>query len=233
MDGHRKLRTGFLLFPGLTQLDFTGPYEVLARVPELEIFTIAERAGPVQSEFGLSIVAEHDFSSTPQLDIICVPGGPGTLEAAAHLEVIAFLQAQARGVQWLTSVCTGSLLLGAAGLLKGYRATTHWLSLDLLPLVGAIPVQDRVVKDRNRITGGGITAGIDLALTLTAELFGRERAEAIELVMEYNPAPPFGCGHPSLADPSLVQAVREERRGLQAQRREFLASLKIDQCEAR
>lgn len=231
MDSHRRLRVGFLLFPRLTQLDFTGPYEVLARLPELEIFTIAEEVGPVVSEFGLAIEAEHDFRSTPQLDIICVPGGPGTLEAAAHPKIIAFLQDQARGAQWLTSVCTGSLLLGAAGLLKGYRATTHWLSLDLLPLVGAIPVQERVVKDRNRITGGGVTAGIDFALTLVAELFGARRAEAIELMMEYNPAPPFACGDPSLADPSLVQEISEERRDLQAQRREFLESLNIGRRE--
>jgi cyclohexyl-isocyanide hydratase len=144
MKSESKLRAGFLLFPRMTQLDFTGPYEVLARLPELEVYIVAERAGPVQSEFGLTIVADHDLRSTPQLDILCVPGGPGTLEAATHAPVIAFLQDQAREVKWLTSVCTGSLLLGAAGLLKGYRATTHWLSLDLLPLVGAIPVQERV-----------------------------------------------------------------------------------------
>ena len=223
MDDHLKLKAGFLLFPGLTQLDFAGPYEVLARLPELKIYMIAEEAGPVVSEFGLAIIAEHDFSSTPQLDIVCVPGGPGTLDAAARPKIIAFLQAQAPGAQWVTSVCTGSLLLGAAGLLKGYRATTHWLSLDLLPLVGATPVAERVVKDRNRITGGGVTAGIDFALTLAAELIGQRRAEAIELMMEYSPAPPFGCGHPSLADPALVQEVRNERQALQQQRREFLA----------
>ena len=227
MKSESKLRAGFLISPRMTQLDFTGPYEVLARLPELEVYIVAERAGPVQSEFGLTIVADHDLRSTPQLDILCVPGGPGTLEAAAHAPVIAFLQDQAREVKWLTSVCTGSLLLGAAGLLKGYRATTHWLSLDLLPLVGAIPVQERVVKDRNRITGGGITAGIDFALVLAAELFGKARAESIELMMEYNPAPPFRSGDPTIADPSLVKRVRDERQALQAQRREFLASLKL------
>jgi len=227
MDGPRKLRAGFLLFPRLTQLDFTGPYEVLAQIPELEIFTIAAHAGPVRTEFGLEIVAEHDFQSTPQLDILCVPGGPGALEAAAQADVIAFLRAQARGVQWLTSVCTGSLLLGAAGLLQGYRATTHWLSLDLLPLVGAIPKRERVVKDRNRITGAGITAGIDFALVLVAELFGRARAEAVELMMEYNPAPPFASGDPHIADPALVEKLRGERQALQARRREFLRGLKL------
>jgi cyclohexyl-isocyanide hydratase len=177
----------------------------------------------VVSEFGLAVVAEHDLPSTPQLDIICVPGGPGTLDAARP-KIIAFLQAQAPGAQWVTSVYTGSLLLGVAGLLQGYRATTHWLSLDLLPLVGAIPVAERVVKDRNRITtSSGVSAGIDFALTLAAELVGQRRAEAIKLMMEYNPAPPFACGHPSLADPALVSEISEERRELQAKRREFLA----------
>ena len=123
----------------------------------------------------------------------------------------------------MTSVCTGSLWLGVAGLLQGYRATTHWLSLDLLPLVGAIPVAERVVKDCNRITSSGVSAGIDFALTLAAELVGQRRAEAIKLMMEYNPAPPFACGHPSLADPALVSEISEERRELQAKRREFLA----------
>jgi cyclohexyl-isocyanide hydratase len=223
MDSPRKLKAGFLLFPGVTQLDFTGPYEVLGRLLELEIYTIAEEAGPVVSELGLVLMAEHDFSSTPQLDIICVPGGPGTLEAGARPGVIAFLQAQAPGAKWVTSVCTGSLLLGAAGLLKDYCATTHWLSLDLLPLVGAIPVSERVVTDRNRITGAGESAGIDFALTLAAELVGRHRAEAIELLIEYNPKPPFACGHPSLAAPALVAEITEERSALQAKRREFLA----------
>ena len=227
MQHAARLRAGFLLFPGVTQLDFTGPYEVLARLPELEIFTIAEIAGPVESEFGLGIVAAHDLRSVPQLDILCVPGGPGTLDAAARPEVIGFLQDQAREAKWLTSVCTGALLLGAAGLLKGYRATTHWLSLDLLPLVGAIPVKERVVKDRNRITGGGITAGIDFALSLAGELFGQERAAAIELMMEYNPAPPFHAGDPERASPELVKRMRDERQSLQARRRQFLTSLKI------
>jgi cyclohexyl-isocyanide hydratase len=154
MDSPLKLKAGFLLFPGLTQLDFTGPYEVLARLPELEIYTIAEEAGPVVSEFGLAIVAEHDFSSTPQLDIICVPGGPGTLDAAARPKIIAFLQAQAPGAQWVTSVCTGSLLLGAAGLLQGYRATTHWLSLDFSRSLA----QSRFQRGSSR-TGTGSPAG--------------------------------------------------------------------------
>ena len=138
--------------------------------------------------------------------------------------IIAFLQAQAPGAQWVTSVCTGSLLLGVAGLLQGYRATTHWLSLDLLPLVGAIPVvgegRDGPQPDHQR----GVSAGIDFALTLAAELVGQRRAEAIELMMEYNPAPPFACGHPSLADPALVSEISEERRELQAKRRAILVS---------
>ncbi len=222
-----KLRTGVILFPELTELDATAPYEVLARAPELEVLTIAKRKGPVKSEFGLSLLADTDFASAPQLDILCVPGGSGILDAARDAETISFLQAQGETASWITSVCTGSLLLGAAGLLKGYRATTHWLSLDLLPLVGPIPVKQRVVMDRNRITGGGITAGIDFALFLVAEVAGRERAEAIALMMEYNPAPPVASGNPDLADPAVVAEVRAARADLQDQRRAFLSSLKL------
>src|SRR4029079_9864677 len=136
-------------------------------------------------------------------------------------------QAQAKQASWITSVCTGALILGAAGLLKGYRATTHWLSLDLLPLVGAIPVKERVVMDRNRITSGGITAGIDIALFLVSEIAGRERAEVIALMMEYIPAPIFRSGNPDVADPAVVAEVKAARAGLQEKRRAFFSGLKI------
>ncbi len=221
------MKTGFLLFPGMTQLDFTGPYEVFARVPELEVLAVAKDKGPVRSEFGLTFIADSDFASAPQLDILCVPGGTGILGAAGDPDTMKFLQDQARGALWVTAVCTGSLVLGAAGLLKGYRATTHWLSLDHLPLVGAIPQRERVVQDRNRVTSGGITAGIDFALHLIAELFGRERAEAIALMMQYDPAPPFRSGDPNTADPALVKQVREARSELQEERRAFLSKLEL------
>ena len=221
----QKLKIGFLLFPNLTQLDFTGPYEVFSRLEEVEVFTVAKVRGPVRSEFGLTFIADHDFGTTPQLDLICVPGGGGTLDASVDGETLLFLRRQAEKAQWITSVCTGALLLGAAGLLKGYKATTHWLSLDLLEHVGAIPISERVVKDRNRITGGGITAGIDFGLYLVAELFGQNRAQQIQLMMEYNPHPPFQCGHPSVAPTKLVAEVAHACQALQEKRRKFYANL--------
>ena len=222
-----KLRIGFVLFPGITQLDFTGPYEVVARVPELDVVTVAKTMEPVRSEFGLSFLPDVDFGSAPQLDILCVPGGSGIVAAASDAETIGFLQTRAASARYLTSVCTGSLLLGAAGLLKGYHATTHWLSLDLLKLVGAIPVRERIVKDRNRITGGGITSGMDFGFALAAEVAGRETAERVQLVMEYDPAPPFNSGNPETADRSLVETVTEERAALQAERRKFFEGLSL------
>jgi cyclohexyl-isocyanide hydratase len=228
-----RLKAGFLLFPDLTQLDFAAPYEVFARAPEVEVFAIAKTKGPVRSEFGLTFIADTGFAAAPQLDILCVPGGSGILGAAGDPDTMRFLQSQAEGARWVTAVCTGSLVLGAAGLLKGYRATTHWLSLDLLPLVGAIPEKARVVRGRNRVTSGGITAGIDFALYFLAEVFGRERAEAIALLMEYCPAPPFAAGDPDAADPALVREMRAVRAGLQEQRRAFFASLSAQKSEGR
>jgi cyclohexyl-isocyanide hydratase len=222
-----RLRTGFLLFPDLIELDFAGPYEVFGETPELEIYTIAKSKGPVRSEYGLTFIADYDFGSVPQMDIICVPGGPGILQAAADSETMNFLRDQASHARFVTSVCTGALVLGAAGLLKGYRATTHWLSLDLLPLVGAIPVKERVVQDRNRVTSAGVTAGIDFALYLVGELFGPNRAESVQLLMQYDPAPPFKAGDPSMAAPSLVKDMREARRAIQAERHAFFSKLKL------
>ena len=221
--GTARLKTGFLLFPGITALDFVGPYEVLARAPELDVVLIAKSKGEARSELGLALVAEEDFASAPDLDILCVPGGGGIVQAASDTATIDFLKRQGAAARLVTSVCTGALLLGAAGLLKGYRATTHWLSLDLLPLVGAIPVDERVVKDRNRITSAGITAGIDFALALVGEVSGPQRAAEIELMLQYDPAPPFKSGHPTIADPVLVQVLSEARRALQDERRAFFA----------
>jgi cyclohexyl-isocyanide hydratase len=222
-QGTERLKTGFLLFSGITALDFVGPYEVLARAPELDVVLIAKSKGEARSELGLALVAEEDFASAPDLDILCVPGGKGIVEAASDPATIDFLKRQAAAARFVTSVCTGALLLGAAGLLEGYRATTHWLSLDLLPLVGAIPVDERVVKDRNRITSAGITAGIDFALALVGEVSGPQRAAEIELMLQYDPAPPFKSGHPRIADPVLVQVLSETRRALQEERRAYFA----------
>jgi cyclohexyl-isocyanide hydratase len=224
-DGTARLKLGIILFPGITPLDAVGPYEVLARAPELDVLLIAKAKGAARSELGLTLIADEDFAAAPDLDILCVPGGTGIVEAASDAATIDFLKRQGAQARFVTSVCTGALLIGAAGLLKGYRATTHWLSLDLLPLVGAIPVNERVVKDRNRITGAGITAGLDLALALVGEVSGARQAAEIELMLQYDPVPPFKSGNTAKAEAALVQEVGAARRALQDERRAFFAML--------
>jgi cyclohexyl-isocyanide hydratase len=208
-----------VLFPGLTQLDLAGPYEVLSRLPDTTVHLVADTLAPVRTERGLTITPDATFDDVPPLDLLCVPGGPGVDPLMEDARLLGFLEARARQARHVTSVCTGALLLGAAGLLRGYRATTHWLSLDLLPLFGAIPVEERVVVDRDRLTGGGVTAGIDLALAVAAELFGRAVAEEIQLTIEYDPAPPFRSGSPRTAPAAVVESVTRARRRRQAERR--------------
>jgi cyclohexyl-isocyanide hydratase len=210
---------GLVLFPKLTQLDLTGPYEVFSRMPDTRVHLVASTADPVPSEKGLTIIPDATFERLPQMDILCVPGGVGVNRMMEDDALLHFLQSQSDQVRFVTSVCTGALLLGAAGLLRGYRATTHWLSLDLLPLFGAEPVDERVVIDRNRITGGGVTAGIDFGLVVAAELFGRAVAQEIQLMIEYNPAPPFHAGSPHTAPADVLHGVIDTRRQVQAERR--------------
>jgi len=210
-------RIGFVLFPGLTQLDLTGPYEVLTRLPGAAVHLVWKDLAPVRSDRGLEIVPTDTFDTCPTLDLICVPGGPGVNDLMTDEQTLSFIRHQAWGARYVTSVCTGALVLGAAGLLQGKRATTHWMSHDLLAEFGAIPVKARVVTDGRLITGGGVTAGIDFALTVIAELAGRELAEAIELGLEYDPQPPFGTGSPERAGPELVarmQAMAARIQGL-------------------
>jgi cyclohexyl-isocyanide hydratase len=209
-----------LIFRDMTQLDFTGPYEVFVQMPGCEVKVIATSLQPVAAKGGLRFIPDTTTGDAPQLDLIFVPGGPGVGALMEDREVLEFLRHQAERAGYVTSVCTGALVLGAAGLLKGYRATTHWLSLELLPIFGATPAPDRVVIDRNRITGGGVTAGIDFALVIAAEIGGAEAAKAIQLLMEYNPAPPFACGHPSTADAAIVDNVRRTRSAMQTARLE-------------
>ena len=218
-----KIRVGMVLFPDLTQLDLTGPYEVFARIPGAEVHLLARTLDPVRSEFGLSIAPASTLAGAPQMDVLFVPGGKGIGGAIEDEQLIAFLQRQAEGARWITAVCTGALVLGAAGLLRGYRATTHWLSMDLLPLVGATPVPDaRVVVDRNRITAGGVTAGLDFGLRFAEQLHGQRVAEQIQLLIEYDPSPPFSAGSPRSAPPEVVESLRSARRGLQESRRAAL-----------
>ncbi len=213
------MRIGILIFPGMTQLDATGPYEVLARVPSTQVDLIARGSAPVVTEWGMAIVPTVDMREAPPLDLLCVPGGGGINALLGDTEVLGFLAREGAHAQYVTSVCTGALVLGAAGLLRGYRATTHWLSLDLLPLLGAIPVDERVVIDRNRITGGGVTAGIDFGLVVAKAIAGEDAAREIALMMEYEPSPPLLAGTPHTAAPSTVESVRQKRRAFQAERR--------------
>ncbi len=216
------LTVGLLAFPDLTQLDLTGPYEVFARAPGMRAVIVGTRPGPIRSEWGLVLGTDCTLDDAPTLDVLFIPGGIGVNVLLADDPVLDFVADRGAGAAWVTSVCTGALVLGAAGLLRGYRATTHWLSLDLLADLGATPVEARVVRDRNRITGGGVTAGIDFALSLVAELHGREVAERIQLTIEYDPAPPFRSGSPRQAAEPLVAALRTDRARVQEERKRRL-----------
>jgi len=192
----------------LTQLDFTGPLQVLARLPQSATHIVARSAAPVPSDCGLGLVPTHTFADCPPLDLICVPGGTrGVVAAIGDGETVAFVRAQASRARYVTSVCTGAFVLGAAGLLEGRRATTHWAYVDLLPLVGAIWEKARIVKDGNVITAGGVTAGIDFGLSVVAEIGGEAAARAIQLGIEYDPAPPFDSGHPDRAPEGIKAAL--------------------------
>ncbi|QCI62871.1 DJ-1/PfpI family protein [Phreatobacter stygius] len=196
-----------LAFPRMTQLDLTGPFEVFTRFKELQVDLVWKTAGPVTDASGLRLVPSKTFADCPPADILFVPGGPGQMALMEDQETLDFLRGQAKGASWITSVCTGSLVLAAAGLLTGYRATSHWASIDQLTLFDVEAVCQRVVVDRNRVTGAGVTSGIDFGLTLTAMLFGEERARAAQLGMEYDPEPPFAGGTPSTAPAATVSAV--------------------------
>ncbi len=219
------LQIGMVLFPRLTQLDLTGPQEVLWRIPDVTVHLVAKTAEPVASESGLAIVPTTTFREAPPIDLLFVPGGGGQIDAAEDAETLDWIAAMGERARWVTSSCTGSLLLGCAGLLQGYKATTHWAFVDLLPLVGAIPTKQRVVIDRNRLTSGGVTAGIDIALVIAEQIAGREHAEAIQLGLEYDPSPPFRAGHPNVARPELVAETRTRLTRRYEQRREQLVRL--------
>jgi cyclohexyl-isocyanide hydratase len=199
------LNVGFVLFPNLTQLDFTGPLQVLHRLPDSRTHILAKTRDPVPSDCGLSLVPTTTFADCAPLDLICIPGGFGVSGAIADTATVDFVRRQGKQAKYVTSVCTGAFVLGVAGLLKGRRATTHWAYTGLLPLVGATYEKARVVRDGNVFTGGGVTAGIDFALTVAAEIAGPEVAQRIQLSIEYDPAPPFTSGHPNRAP----AAVRE------------------------
>ncbi len=211
-------RIGLLLFPDITQLDMTGPYEVFTKFPDAEVHLVAKTMDPVTANGGMQILPTTTMANCPTLDIVCVPGGAGMNPLLNDPETLAFLQKQAKVARYVTSVCTGALVLGAAGLLKGKRAATHWMSREMLASFGAIPVADRVVQDGNVITGGGVTAGIDFALTVAAEAFGPDLAKAIQLGIEYDPHPPFDAGSPEGAGPEVTAKARASAAQRQAER---------------
>ena len=218
------LSFGFLVFPAIQQLDLTGPYEIVSVLDApKEVHLLWHDLQPVRSSTGVAFTPTRSFADCPPLDVICVPGGVGVNALMRDGAVLDFLRAQARSARYVTSVCTGSLICGAAGLLKGKRATSHWSARDLLPSFGAVPTDGRVVRDGNVITAGGVTAGIDFALTIIAELCGIEAAQACQLQLEYAPAPPFDAGTPETAPEAVVArlrargaAVRREREALAA-----------------
>jgi cyclohexyl-isocyanide hydratase len=193
-----------LVFPGFELLDLAGPLDLLARVPDVRVVTVAKASGLVEPDLAPAMKPDCRFEDAPPLDILFVPGGHGIGASLSDDATLDFVAQRGRSAQYVTSVCTGALLLGAAGLLRGYRATTHWRYLELLALCGATPVSERVVEDRDRITGGGVTAGLDFGLALIARLRGEDVAKRLQLGLEYDPAPPFASGHPRVAPRKLV-----------------------------
>ena len=203
------MNIGFVLFPNVTQLDFTGPLQILHRMPGAKTHIFAKTLDPVPSDCGLSLVPTGTFADAPPLDMILVPGGFGVVDAIGDEETMAFVREAGTAATYVTSVCTGAFILGTAGLLQGKKATTHWAYHHLLPLVGAVPNEGRCVRDGNVYTGGGVTAGIDFAFEIVKEISGQKAAEGIQLAVEYDPAPPVDAGHPSRANEQLLAAMEK------------------------
>jgi cyclohexyl-isocyanide hydratase len=214
------LQIGSLLFEGVDQIDLTGPFEVLSRIPNSTYGIYGKTAEPVRDLKGLRLTPDAALADAPRLDVLHVPGGFGQEALMEDAEVLGWIRRQASGARSIFSVCTGALLCGAAGLLRGRRATTHWASFHLLPFFGAIPVNQRVVVDGNWVFAAGVTAGIDGALRLAAELRGDEAAQAIQLYMAYAPEPPFNSGTPETAPAAILDHARQSVRGITARREE-------------
>jgi transcriptional regulator GlxA family with amidase domain len=202
------MRIAILLFPRLTALDAVGPYEVLSRMPGAEVVFVAREPGLQRTDAGLALVADAGFADVPQADVLLVPGGPGQVEAMHDAELLDWLRAVDGTSTWTTAVCTGSLLLGAAGLLSGRRATSHWLALEQLADLGAVAVEERVVVDGKVVTAAGVSAGIDMALLLAGLITDDTVAQAIQLSIEYDPQPPYDAGSTRTAPPEVVELLR-------------------------
>ncbi|TGK07716.1 DJ-1/PfpI family protein [Leptospira semungkisensis] len=217
-----EFHIGILIFPDLTPLDMVGPYEVFSRMKGAKVSLVAESKDPIRSERGMFFIPDLNLEESPDFDLVLVPGGLGVNRLMENQKILSWLKAKAEKASYLTSVCTGSLVLASAGLLKGYQATSHWLSLDVLELFPEVEVKkDRVVLDKDRASGGGVTAGIDFALSLVAELQSKKAAEEIQLILEYNPAPPFSAGHPSTAPAEVLEETITSRKKAQDLRKEI------------
>jgi len=208
------ISVAFLIYPQVTQLDFTGPAQFLSRLGKAKVDYVWKNRDPVPTDAGFSILPTATFEEVRQADILCVPGGIACVEMIEDEAVLAWVRDVGASASWVTSVCTGSLILGAAGLLEGYRAACHWAWRDHLRLFGAEPVAERVVFDRNRVTGGGVTAGIDFALALTAAVRGEAHARLVQLALEYDPAPPFDSGSPERAGEELLETYRRRMEAM-------------------
>lgn len=218
-------RVVFLVYPNVTQLDLTGPAQVLSRLSDARLDLAWKSRDPVQTDSGFALLPTATLDEVEQADILCVPGGFGCVDVMEDEEALGWVRSIGEEAQWVTSVCTGSLILGAAGLLRGYRATSHWAWRNYLELFGAEPVAERVVFDRNRVTGGGVTAGIDFALALMAAIEGEEYARAVQLGLEYDPHPPFDSGTPDKAGEQLVQRVHERSNRMAPDREERIRAI--------
>jgi transcriptional regulator GlxA family with amidase domain len=208
------MRIAIVIFDGLTALDAIGPYEVLSRLPGAEVRFVAKRTGLKRTDTGaLGVQADLALGDLAAPEVVLVPGGPGNRPLMRDPEVLEWLRAAHRGSTWTTSVCTGALVLGAAGILDGKRATTHWAFLDRLSELGALPLAQRVVEDGKVITAAGVSAGIDMALTLASRLAGDQVAQAIQLGIEYDPEPPFDAGSPAKASPEVIELILAAERG--------------------
>ncbi|HQT79031.1 MAG TPA: DJ-1/PfpI family protein [Rhodopila sp.] len=220
-----QFRIGLLAFPAMTQLDLTGPLQVFTNLPGAEVRLLWKTLDPIVCGGGFRMLPDTTLADCPPLDVLCVPGGAGVLALMEDEAVLTFLRTRADQARFVGSICTGALVLGAAGLLRGRKATTHWAWMDLLATLGAIPTQGRVVRDGKFMSGGGVTAGIDFALTMVAELAGQDVAEGIQLGIEYAPAPPFNAGSPETARPEIVASVRQRMEATRRDREALVAKV--------
>lgn len=219
------LRFGILCFPGVQQLDLTGPYEVFASAQDTQVQLVWKHREPVRAATGLWLTPDVTFEEASAFDVLCVPGGGGVNALLTDRQTLDFVRAQAATARFVTAVCTGSLVLGQAGLLVGKRAATHWNAMDFLPRLGATPVAERVVRDGKLITAGGVTSGIDFGLSVIAALLGQDEAETIQLSLEYAPAPPFDAGRPERARPEILAAARQRMARSRAERDALLSGV--------